>query len=79
VRARLGWSSDSDARTEVLSRFAPVVQAAFASLGPPEAEAEPADVPQTLKDFESWYAGSHAQPFWVLFEQYMPETPRVDF
>ena len=79
VRTQLGWSSDSDARTEVLSRFATVAQAAFASLAPPEAEAEEADVPKALADFESWYAATRGSPFWILFEQYMPETPRVDF
>ena len=50
-----------------------------AKIAPPEAEAEPVDVPKALADFEAWYAGSHTQPFWVLFEHYMPETPRVDF
>lgn len=79
VRARLGWSSDSEARAEVLSRFAPVAQAAFASLAPPEAEAEEADVAKALAEFESWYAAAHESPFWVLFEHYMPETPLVDF
>jgi hypothetical protein len=79
LRARLGWSSDSEARSEVLSRFAPVAQAAFASLAPPQAEAEEADVPKALAEFEAWYAATHPQPFWVLFEHYMPETPRVDF
>ena len=79
LRARLGWSSDSEARSEVLSRFAPVAQTAFASLAPPQAEAEEADVPKALAEFEAWYAATHPQPFWVLFEHYMPETPRVDF
>jgi len=79
VRTRLGWSSDSEARTEVLSRFAPVARAAFASLAPPEAEAEEVDVSAALADFESWYAATHESPFWILFEHYMPETPLVDF
>ena len=79
MRTRLGWSSDSEARSEVLSRFAPVAEAAFASLAPPEAETEEADVPKALADFEAWYAATRGSPFWILFEQYMPETPRVDF
>ena len=32
-----------------------------------------------LKNFERWYAETHTGPFWVLFENYMPETPVVDF
>ena len=79
VRDRLGWASDSEARGEVLTHFAPVARAAFLSLAPPEAEAEAVDVGAALAAFESWYAATHPQPFWVLFETYMPETPRVDF
>jgi hypothetical protein len=79
VRDKLGWASDSEARTETLTQFAPVARAAFASLAPPDAEAEPVDVGAALATFESWYAATHPQPFWVLFETYMPETPRVDF
>ena len=78
LRGKLGWSSDSGARAEVLSRFAPVCQAVFRDLAPSE-QALVATVPDTLAEFENWYAGSRPAPFWVLFEQYIPETPRVDF
>lgn len=78
LRAKLGWNTDSEARAEVLSRFAQVAQAAFRSFSPaPDAPA--AVVEDTLAQFESWYAGSHQTPFWVLFEHYIPETPLVDF
>jgi hypothetical protein len=80
VRAKLGWSNDSEARSAVLSRFAAVAQAAFASLTPAEErEAPRPDVLAALGDFERWYAATHPNPFWVLFEHYMPETPVVDF
>jgi hypothetical protein len=79
TRTRLGWTSDSEARDEVLTHFAPVARALFASLAPPEAEAEEVDVRQSLADFEAWYADTHEGPFWALFEHYMPETPVVDF
>ena len=81
VRAKLGWSSDSEARTAVLSRLAPVAQAMFASLTPPEPKKdEPLpDIGKALADFETWYGETHDVPFWVLFEHYIPETPRVDF
>jgi len=79
VREKLGWGTDSEARSEVLSRFANVGKAAFASLAPPEAEAEPADVGKALAEFETWYARTHPTSFWVLFEQHVAEFPVVDF
>ena len=79
MREKLGWVADSEARAETLAQFAPVVRAAFATLAPPEAEAEEGDVGAALSRFESWYSATHPRPFWVLFETYMPETPRVDF
>ena len=83
LRSKLGWASDSEARAAVVSRFAPVAQAMFASLAPPptdqNAPAAPPDVVAALTNFERWYAETHSQPFWILFETYMPETPVVDF
>jgi hypothetical protein len=79
LRSRLGWSSDSDARDEVLSRFAVIAQAMFAQLAPEDAEGEPADAAKALAEFEAWYAATHPMPFWVLFENVMQETPVVDF
>jgi hypothetical protein len=79
VRAKLDWSSDSEARTAVLSRLAPVAAAMFARLTPPEKDEKLPDIGKALVDFETWYGETHEQPFWVLFEHYIPETPRVDF
>jgi hypothetical protein len=79
VRAKIGWTNDSEARTETLAHFAPIARAVFRSLGPSQ-EGEPLpDVIGALSDFEAWYVSSHPAAFWVLFEQYIPETPRVDF
>jgi hypothetical protein len=78
LRSRLGWSTDSATRTEVLSRFASVGQAVFRNLIPSE-DAPITSVQNALAEFETWYAGSHQTPFWILFEHYIPETPRVDF
>jgi hypothetical protein len=78
LRAKLGWNTDSEARAEVFSRFAPVAQAAFRSFSP-ALDTPAAAVQDTLAQFESWYAGSHQTPFWILFEHYIPETPLVDF
>ena len=93
LRTKLGWSSDSEARAAVLARFAPVAQQVFAALapvgeeaGPPGAgegegapAAEPAGAVAALAAFEAWYRDTHPNPFWSLFEYYMPETPVVDF
>lgn len=80
LRSKLGWSNESEARSVVLSHFAPVAQATFASLTPAkEKEAHGPDVLAALSDFERWYAATHPNPFWALFENYMPETPVVDF
>jgi hypothetical protein len=80
LRAKLGWVSDSEARMQVVSSFTPVAQAMFASLSSSESddEAKP-DVIRSLADFEAWYEKAHPHPFWFLFENYMPETPVVDF
>jgi hypothetical protein len=84
LRVKLGWSGDSEARDAVVSHFAPVAQAMYASLSPlkpaaPDDTAKQPDVIAALTEFESWYATSHSAPFWILFDVYMPETPVVDF
>ena len=80
LRAKLGWSHDSEACETVLSRFTTVAQAVFADLSTVN-DAEPARpaVPKALADFEDWYAQTHPGRFWVLFENEMRETPVVDF
>jgi hypothetical protein len=78
LRASVGWEDDSETRIETLARFAQISRAAFASLAPPEAEADEADVPKALAEFEAWYLAARGQPFWTLFEQYFPELPLVE-
>jgi hypothetical protein len=78
LRIRLGWTTESEARDEVLSHFAPVAQALFHAAQGPEDDA-PADPGGALAAFEAWYAATRNSPFWDLFEYYIPETPRVDF
>ena len=80
TRAKLGWWDESDARTEVLSRFVPVAQQVFAGLAPAVQEAAPPpDILGALAAFETWYRETRPQPFWMLFENQMPDTPLVDF
>ncbi len=80
VRNELGWDSESETRTETLDRFAAVVRTTFARLGSEAAEAETpaADPVGALADFEAWYAARFERPFWVLFDQYVPELPLVE-
>src|SRR5262249_1953881 len=75
LRAELGWDSDSDSRSETVARFADVVRAILASCAETE---EAAAVSRALAAFESWYAVRYQRPFWILFEQYMPEMPLVE-
>jgi len=75
LRLKLGWGDDSPARSEVLSHFAAIPRAVFASRGK-EAEV---DVVATLANFEEWYRDTHPGPFWALFDYEIPETPVVDF
>ena len=79
LRTKLGWTSDSEARSAVLSRFAPVAEAVFATLAPPDEETPKTDVIQSLAEFEHWYGENHATSFWALFDEYVTETPVVDF
>jgi hypothetical protein len=92
LRSKLGWVNDSEARSAILTQFAPVAKAAFAGRMPePDAsaplpssersspDASPPDVLGALTAFEAWYEGTHHAAFWTLFEQPMPETPLVDF
>jgi CHAD domain-containing protein len=78
LRDRLGWVEDSEARTEVLERYAGIAAASFDATHPRE-EGEAPDPATALAEFEEWYASTREKPFWVLFEHYMPETQLVDF
>jgi hypothetical protein len=78
LRAKLGWSSDSEARSAVLTQFVPVVQGMFANLHP-QPGTPPADILALLREFEAWYETTHRKSFWDLFDQPIPETPLVDF
>jgi hypothetical protein len=78
LREKLGWVTPSEAREEVLSRFAAIGTAAFQGEGTSELASAPS-VRKALADFEDWYASCHPVPFLALFEQYIPDTPRVDF
>jgi hypothetical protein len=75
---RLGWTSDSEAHTEVTAHFAPVALAVFRASTSRE-DGPATNLHDALADFENWYAETRGSPFWTLFEHQMPDTPVVDF
>jgi hypothetical protein len=79
LRAKLGWSDDSEARSAILTQFGPVARGLFAGLHPEPDEKPAPDVLVLLGAFEAWYESAHRGSFWDLFDQPMPETPLVDF
>ena len=81
IRVRLGWSSDSETRDATLAHFAPVVIALHrASVDDDQnmADETPA-IDEALNSFETWYEKAYCVSFWMLFDNPMPDTPRVDF
>lgn len=78
VRSQLGWESDSEARSETLSRLTPVTQATFCCLTSAEAELSAGEVVKALSDFEAWYEARFERAFWTLFEQHVEELPLVE-
>ncbi|CDX23255.1 conserved hypothetical protein [Mesorhizobium sp. ORS 3324] len=75
LRASLGWNADSEARSEVISHFAPVALAMFQDSSGNRSAA----IHAALADFEQWFSEARGATFWTLFEQQMPDTPVVDF
>jgi len=78
LRAKLDWPNESETQSTLISRFASVAQAVFASLRP-GADLPGIGIGHALAEFENWYATEHGDSFWTLFEQPLAETPRVDF
>lgn len=78
LRTRLGWNSDSEARSEVIMHFSPVALAVFRAEVSSEDESS-AEAHEAIAAFEHWYAQTRGSPFWILFEHQMPDTPLVDF
>jgi hypothetical protein len=69
---RLEWAADSTGgRKEALDAFVSVAEALRAD--------DPAVTQTKLSEFEAWYETRFGSSFWDLFENHMPETPRVDY
>lgn len=77
LRHRLGWAEDEGVRAEIGERFAPFCRALHAcGRETPDPAADPA---AELASFEAWYIERVGTPFWIVFENPMPETPLVDY
>ncbi|MDX2203195.1 MAG: hypothetical protein NW223_10625 [Hyphomicrobiaceae bacterium] len=74
----LGWSTLSASYEAILDRMQPLAAAVRAALASP-GEAEAAAVESELQGFEAWFGETHGKAFYVLFDQYVPEVPVVDF
>lgn len=78
-RARLckefGWSGEAAGERVVLEQLKPVCAALYAM---PVDEASSVILPR-LRDFEAWFQSDRGVSFYALFDQYVQETPVVDF
>lgn len=73
VAEEFGWDEASERHKAVLDRVGGLHRAL---LHPSGGSAQPSEA---LAQFESWYQGHAGQPFYQLFDQYVPEAPLVDF
>lgn len=78
VCEELGWTSLSESYRNILAHMQPLGAAVQARLCM-EDEAPADAVMQALEQFEAWFEEAHGKPFYVLFDQYVPEVPVVDF
>ncbi|MEK1855533.1 MAG: hypothetical protein AAAC48_27645 [Phyllobacterium sp.] len=81
LRVKLGWSSDSEMQDATLAKFTPVTVALYRAFSSEHQETpNPSpDISETLIRFEDWYEEAYGISFWMLFENPIPDTPRVDF
>lgn len=81
LRIKLGWSSDGETRDATLMNFTPVVVALYRGSNRDD-QITPDGIPDigtALGHFEDWYEKAYGVSFWMLFENPIPDTPRVDF
>lgn len=78
VREELGWTGESEAYGAILDRLQPVGRALWQCACGAEGST-PANVNEELQAFEASFEASHGKSFYVLFDQYAPEVPVVDF
>lgn len=76
VAGEFGWDAEGERHKVVLDRVEMLGRTLHThnEMG----EAGPS-VSEALKEFEAWYQEHAGEPFYALFDQYVPETPLVDF
>ncbi len=80
VAGELGWSTQGETHKPVLDRLNDVTRELWQARGPAGAAADQATPgASALAGFERWYHAHAGLPFYALFDQYVPETPLVDF
>jgi hypothetical protein len=79
VAAELGLDPDNDAHREVIENLKPLGEAVWTCACAREEHSDPAPTSAALHDFEAWFLKARGQPFYVLFDRYIPETPLIDF
>lgn len=78
MREELGWTGPSAAYDAILERLQPLGRIVWQCACGAEA-ATSAAVHAELAAFEAWFESAHQKSFYVLFDQYVPEVPVVDF
>ena len=79
VADEFGWDADREDHKIVLGRLEHPGRAVFASVQHPADEQAVTAIASDLEAFEDWYQRHAGQPFYALFDQYVPQAPLVDF
>ena len=80
LAGELGWDADSERHRAVLDRLGELARALWTATHPSDHVSHAAAPPiAALAAFEAWYQTHAGQSFYALFDQYVPETPLVDF
>ena len=78
VADEFGWNADREDHKVVLANLEGPGRAIWSSLHG-SAENPVGAIADNLAAFENWYQTHAGQPFYVLFDQYVPQAPLVDF
>ncbi len=78
VREEFGWHGESDAHKSIVEAMRPLARAVWQCVRETNTGSAEA-VTAELEKFEAWFQVERGAPFYVLFDQYVPEAPLVDF
>jgi hypothetical protein len=78
LREEFGWPAGSEAHKAILEEMKRLAVAIWQCVCETETGAVEA-VGVELANFEAWFEATRGSPFYALFDQYVPETPLVDF